>query len=149
MSCFNWNTFLHWEMFLFSILTFWLFEMRKTSSVVRCIPPFLFFLKIPLCTTRVVWCALTYFFFFCWMDQAEYHSHEWVSLEFVNERKSYHKSEVKLGSRIQLSGGTWQVDSAPWFRLFRFYSWSWPLIHRSNSSEISNIASVFTYPVKR
>lgn len=76
MSCFNWNIFLRWEMFLFSILTFWVFEMRKPFNVIRCIPPFLFFLKLTLCTTQELFgvllpilCIFSFFFFFLLLDR--------------------------------------------------------------------------------
>lgn len=87
------ETFLHWETFLFSILIFWIFEMRKTFNKWAAFPLYLFFffLKIPLRLLHwVVWCAVIYSVFFCWIDLSD---PAWIRLTWICEWKEtlFHK----------------------------------------------------------
>lgn len=112
---FNWNIFQIWKSFYFSILAFWTFEMWKIFSNWAIFPLFVClvcFLKIPLYVLhRTDWCAVIYSGFSCWINVSE---PAWMRPIWICEWKDiwYHETQAKLGSPIQLSVDTWQVDFA-------------------------------------
>lgn len=138
------ETFLHWETFLFSILIFWIFEMRKTFNKWAAFPLYLFFFspENTFASSTLSCLVCCYLFSFFLLDRPVRPSMNKTHLNLWMKGNLISQNEAKLGSQLQLSGGTWQVGFAQWFRLFRFYSWLWLLIHRSNSSEVSNVTSV-------
>lgn len=148
-SHFNWIIFTLGNVFIFhlDILNIW---DGENFQQVGCIPLVFFFSEDTLVYTTLSCLVCCYLFSFFPLGQTWQNQHEWDSFEFVNERKSYitkmKPSWVGMFSSAEALG---KLDFAQWFRLFRFYSWPRLLIHRSNSSEVSNITSVFPYFVKR
>lgn len=104
--------------------------MWKTFSNWAIFPLVFFFLKIPLYVLhRTDWCAVVYSGFSCWINLSE---PAWIRPICICEWKDiwYHKTQARLGSPIQLSVDTWQVDFAQWFLLFGFCSWPQLLIYK-------------------